>query len=142
MEAATSQVDSYLKNWSDFNETHCAEMHQLMTSKLEGICATADGVCNIMQQDVLKFDVESRELVAQMGLVEQELEALQQEVTTATALQKEDEATLKGQMLARKKTAIETAKKSLKEAKRGGGKASSSGDRMNTNKLMLALREL
>jgi hypothetical protein len=40
------------------------------------------------------------------------------------------------------KGAVETAKKSLKEAKKGSTKSSSSRDSTNTNKLMLALREL
>jgi len=144
VDAATSQVESYLKNWTDFNFTYCTEMHEQMAAKLEALCTTADGMCNSMTKDVQKFDAESREIVAQVGLVEQELEALQQEVVSATALQKDDEATLKTQMQARKKGAVEIAKKSLKEAraKKSSNKSSSSKDSTNNNKLMLALREL
>jgi hypothetical protein len=45
-------VDCYLKNWSDFNDKRCTEMHQQMTSKLEAICTTADGMCNNMTRYV------------------------------------------------------------------------------------------
>lgn len=141
-DAVTAQVNSYLLQWNDFNESSCNDLLGFMTEKLETLCTKADGVCEALAKHVQKFDDDFNKASNQSTALAKELETLHLEVGASMSLQKEEEANLKSALIARKKVVLETAKKNCHQIKKDRGAAGASASRQNTKQLMLALRDL
>ena len=135
-------MSTYLTQWCDFNETTCSELTRSTTEKLEGLCSTADVVCDALNTCVQSCDKSYKEISSQSLTMENDLKALKMELSAADVLYREEEATFKNVITARKKKIVETARKSYQNSKREKGMSGENGSRKNTKQLMLALRDL
>ena len=139
MDTASVQVNSYLKQWSDFTDGSTSDLHATMNLKLEALCATADKVCEALAAVSTKYDVEGKGAKTIALSIEAEIATLQMEISSATDAQRDEEAAMKAVLTTKRRTAIETARKSIVHVKKDRGVQS---NRQNTKQLMLALRDL
>ena len=70
------------------------------------------------------------------------MKVLKMEIIASEISYREEEASFKNAITARRKKIIENAKKSYQNSKREKGASGEAGSRKNTKQLMLALRDL
>jgi hypothetical protein len=135
------QVKGYLLQLSDLNENSCVELESSSKEKLDTLCNAADGVCESLSKNLLRFDEIDRKLSALYSGIEKDLEIMYGEISTLLTMQQREEVTFRGVLTTEWGKVMEGAQK-INQLNRDRNTNGALGSRQNTKQLMLALRDL
>ena len=118
VDVALNQVDSYLKQWTEFADASCAELDMAAATRLENLAAELDTLTQSLASDMLRLESAEREATVLLTALTNDVDSLMTEANNIDAAQQNDIDKRKRAISDMKKKTLQEVNRSIQQQKR------------------------
>ena len=118
VDVALNQVDSYLKQWTEFADASCTELDVAAATRLENLAAELDTLTQSLASDMLRLESAEREATVLLTALTNDIDSLMNEANTIDTAQQHDIEKRKRAMNDVKKKTLLEVSRSIQQQKR------------------------